>query len=320
MARRPTLRSVKIAVDPTDSRLLVLDDDQIRLFDITTGEARLLAAAALPHAEWLTTSRDFVLTLSAEDGGRGASIDRGLVTRFGWDLSRGDVTAVRSIERRGIELSADGSRLAYVSWATCEIVLADPATLERIDGAGESIPSGVAVSPDGRHLIAGTADQGSGAILFFEVTGPSTTLDMTRLPEPDPCPGLDDAPYFGAFSPSGRLALITNESWGGRGLFIYDVDARKPVWSKQFDRADADDLDNWFPYPAAFAQDETLVLAAHPDGVHAYRAADGTELEVLPVDADTRRGFAVDGSRRRIWLGGELPRPYPFPSEWMDNS
>jgi hypothetical protein len=296
--------------------LLVLDDDRIRLFDITTGEARLLAAEPLPHAEWLTTSRDFVLTLSAEDGGAGSAVESGLVTRFGWDLSRGDAVAVRGIERRGIELSADGSRLAYVSWPACEIVLADPTTLERIDGAGESIPSGVAVSPDGRHLIAGTADQGSGAILFFDVTEPPTTLDMTRLPDPDPCPGLDDAPYFGAFSPSGRLALITNESWGGRGLFVYDIVARKPVWSKQFD---SDDGDNWFPYPAAFARDETVVLAAQPDEVHAYRAADGTELGTLTVDADTLRGFAVDDSRRRIWVGGEQPRPYPFPAQWTAN-
>jgi hypothetical protein len=142
---------------------------------------------------------------------------------------------------------------------------------------------------------------------------------MTELPEPDPSPGLDDAPYFGAFSPSGRQAVITNESWGGRGLFVYDIDARKPVWSRQYDAEDAEDPDDWFPYPAAFAQNETLVLAAHPGAVGAYRAADGTELGTLTVDAETRRGFAADDSRRRIWVGGEQPRHYPFPSEWTDN-
>src|SRR5690349_1308085 len=82
------------------------------------------------------------------------------------------------------------------------------------------------------RVIAGSADQGSGAVLLFDVVAATgSSLPMETLPEPSPSPGLDDAPYFGVFSRDGARAALSNESWGGRGVFVYDVAQKRPLWS-----------------------------------------------------------------------------------------
>jgi len=305
---------VKIAIDPTSSRLITLDDDRIRSFDITGDDPTLIAEHPLPHPQWLASSRNTVFVLSGAHVL--ASVNDGRLTRFGWDLTEHGSAPIRNVERRGIATTPDGARFAYVNWATCQVTLADPVTAEPVAANGVSIPSGASFSPDGRHLIAGTADQGDGDILLFDTeVAAGERLGMTTLPPPNPSPGLDDAPYFSTFSASGRSALLTNESWGGRGLFVYDMTAGEPAWSRVFEvPEDDEDPDNWHPYPAVFAADETLVLAGQPDGVHVYRATDGELLSVVAVGHDPAGGIAVDEVRHRFWVAGDVSHSHPLPS------
>jgi hypothetical protein len=170
-------------------------------------------------------------------------------------------------------------------------------------------------------VIAGGADQGSGAVFLLDVAasasgGAGGALPIQALPEPAPSPGLDDAPYFSAFSASGRWAAVSNESWGGCGVLVYDVVAGQPLWSKVLDHS-CDDAEDWYPFALAFTSDDELLLVARPGAIVAYRAADGAALGTLPFEGDGKAGFAVESARRRVWIPtGDGPQALELPDSW----
>jgi hypothetical protein len=140
---------------------------------------------------------------------------------------------------------------------------------------------------------------------------------MERLPEPDPSPGLDDAPYFCVFSRDGTLAAVSNESWGGRGVFVYDVARKQPVWSVVLGGS-AEDAEAWFAFPVAFAAGDRVLLVGGPGAITAYASADGRALGAIAVEGDGHGGFAIDEARWVAWVPGDTPRHHALPAAWRD--
>lgn len=238
------------------------------------------------------------------------------MARFSWDLAPLGTVPLGAVEKRALSLAPNGERLATTDWNTCDVVLADATTGTRIAGNGEGIPSGASLSPDGHWMIAGSADQGSGAILLFDVTkARGDALPMEKLPEANRSPGLDDAPYFSVFSSDSARAAVSCESWGGRGVFVFDVATKAPVWSLVLPGTN-EEPEEWFPHAVAFADQDRLLLVSNPGSIRAYRASDGADLGDLSTEDNGQDGFVVDEARRCIWMLGEVPVAHPFPKAW----
>lgn len=309
---------MNIVISEKKQRLITLRQGELRLYDCSFEPPRFVLSRALPHGHRLVPCDDWVAVLAGEPCPNGASLDHAVAVRFDWDLSELGSVALGSVEKRGLSVTEDGQRMAFVDWTQCRVVVADSRTGERIASGGEGIPSGVCWSPDGRLVIAGSADQGSGSVLLFDMAATcGDDLAMEELAEPDPSPGLDDAPYFAAFGSTGRTAVVSNESWGGRGLFVYDVTTREVLWSKVFDSTAEDaEPEDWYPFPAAFTSEDRIVLVSHPGRIQAHRSQDGAELGNLTVPVDGRAGFAVEHGRERIWVVDGEPTAHPFPASW----
>lgn len=313
---------MRISLDPSQRRLSVLDGSTLRFYDVSGESPIELAARQVPNARVLAGCDACVGALSGTLSPAGASLRNARVARFGWDGADLGAISVPEADRNELSFTSDGSRFVLTVWSSCKVTLFDTETGKALGAAGDSIPSGASISPDGSRIIAGTADQGSGAILLFDPKAmDGDKMPFDELPEPKPSPGLDDAPYYSVFSRDGRLAALTNQSWGGRGLFVYDVAAQTPRWSKVFDVEEEMDAEEWFPQPVAFSSDGTRVFVADAGVIHAFAAADGTKLGTLSVDnGDGRGGFAVQDSAKRLWVPGAVPGPVPsmhaFPKGW----
>jgi hypothetical protein len=307
---------MRIAIDPTQTRLAVLDGATLRLFDVR-GDAALESSSAALDARVLASCGPCVAGLVGELSPAGASLSQASVHRFTWELAPLDTIAVGEVELRGLSLSADGSRLVVTDWSSCRVTLYDTGSGRAIAAAGQSIPSGAAIAADASKIICGTADQGSGAILFFDLRElAGDKLPLEKLAPPKPSPGLDDAPYFGIWSADGRLAALSNQTWGGRGVFVYAD--KQPLWSLALEPDEEEcEPEDWYPMPMAFTPDAALLLVAQRGAIRGYRASDGEDLGAIEVDnGDGSMGFAVQAERRRLWLPGPQPRAYQFAAAW----
>jgi hypothetical protein len=304
---------MKLALNESRGRLVALGPSEVRLFDIASGTPKLVATRSLESGHCLTACGASLAVLAGPEAPTGKSVRRATLARFDWDLAPLGEAPLGSVEKRSVALDADGKRVAFADWGASEVVVADATSGRRLASAGDGIPSGPSWSPDGKRVLAGFADQGSGAIVLFEVA--DDALRAAELPESAPSPGLDDAPYFTAFGQAGDLAVVSNESWGGRGLFVYDVASGKPLWSKVLDGS-SEEAEEWHAFVAAFASRDTLLLVASPGEVRAYGARDGRDLGTLQVPGDGHDGFAVEQAARRVWVAGETPTVHPFPPAW----
>lgn len=309
---------MRLAVRPDGTRLYALVDDTLSLYELRDTVATLLSSRPVSAGQWVTGCDACVAVLRGEVGPAGASLVDAQVMRWDWDGNALPPISVGEAERRGISLTADGALLVTTDWARARVTLFDTATGTRRGAAGISIPSGAAISGDGGWIIAGAADQGSGAILRIGTGADGTgALPLEKLPPPKPSPGLDDAPYFSVFSTTGTAAIVTNYSWGGRGVFVYDVAAGLPRWSRRFEVTEEVEPEEWTPPLVAWAANDTAVLVSEPDAIRAYRATDGSELEALAVDhGDGSAGLAVADAGRVVWVLGNTPIGYAFPPSW----
>lgn len=290
-----------------------LANHRLQLF---SSDLQLLASVELDAPQRLAACDAGVAVLTGTLSPAGASLQGAVVHRFSWELAPLGTIEVGEVDRHELSLSADGSRLVVTDWRTCKVTVYDAHTGAKIGGAGRSIPSGASLSPDGSLAIAGTADQGEGAILLFEVAQAADgKLPMTELPPPDSNVGLDDAPYFSTFSPDGTRAALSNESWGGRGLFVYDVEARDPRWSTDFPSS-SEEPEEWSPLPLTFARQGKLLLVRCGGRIQAYRAADGAKLGAIVVEGDETSGLAADDHGQRVWVTGQHPIAHPYPADW----
>jgi hypothetical protein len=306
---------MKLALD-AHRRLVSFDDVALRLHDVSRGQARLVAELPIAAPQWLAACADHVAVLTGALAPAGASIHDAELRRFRWDLAPMGTLGLGHVERRGIALSADATRMAYVDWNRCEIVVSDVAGTHLASAGDGGIPSGPSWSPSGAGVVAGSTAQGSGSILFLDVAGAAQgRLAMEQLPEPDPSPGLDDAAFFSVFSARGDLFALSNESWGGRGLFVYETASRQPLWSKVLDSS-SEESEDWYPFAIAFASEDELLLVAGPGSIHGYRVRDGADLGAIAVPGDGKGGFAVDQAARKIWIPGPLPTGHAFATGW----
>jgi hypothetical protein len=108
---------------------------------------------------------------------------------------------------------------------------------------------------------------------------------------------------------------VSNESWGGRGVFVYDVEAGALLWSRVLE-SEAHETDEWHAFAAAFASRSALLLVAGPGELRAYDARDGRGLGAMAVPGNGRDGFIVEQDARRVWIAGETPTVHPFPQAW----
>lgn len=306
---------MRIVTDSSGARIAQLVDGQLRLH---AADGQLLAAVDLPAGHRLAAFSGGVAVLAGTAAPPHPSLRAATVHRFSWELAPLGAVEVGDVDRRGLSLSADGALLVVTDWRTCAVTVVDANSGAVRGRARSSIPSGASLSPDGTLAISGTADQGSGAILLFEVDRASEgALPMHALPPPASDVGLDDAPYVSAFSPNGARAVIANESWGGRGVFVYDVAARRPLWSAGFPGS-SEEPEEWSPPPVTFAHAGTLLLVRGPEIVLAFRVADGALLGELPVaGADDDDGLAADDHGRRVLLPGPQPVAHAWPAAWL---
>jgi hypothetical protein len=310
-----------IAIHPQRPLLAVLHGDTLTLHDISGATPREIASRPVGNGRRVSACDAFVGVLAGKLAPARASVRAATVVRLGWDGSEQSPLSVGEVEKRGLAFDAAGTRLVVTDWTTCRVTLFDAVNGARIAAAGESIPSGASLSSDGTKIIAGTTDQGSGDILFFDVTGASDgVLPMEALPPPKPSPGLDDAPYFSVWSPDSKLAALSNQTWGGRGVFVYDVENKRPAWSRCLpDEGEDTESDDWFPQPMAFALNGSLLLVAEAGAVRGYRARDGQDLGAIEVDNERgEMGFAVEDARRRLWLPGSPPSAHDFADTWRE--
>jgi hypothetical protein len=304
---------MRIAIHPSGQKIALLHDSKLELY---SADNKLLTAVDLAASKRLAAWEQGVAVLTGKLSAAGASLSGAVVHRFSWDLAPLGMIKLGEVDRHGLSLSADGSRLAVTDWKKGQVTVLDATTGARLGGAGESIPSGASLSPDGAFAIAGTADQGEGAILFFEVhKAAGGKLPMHELPPPKSKIGLDDAPYFSAFSPDGRLAALSNESWGGRGLFVYDVEARRPLWSAALPSS-GEEPEEWSPPLFTFAHQGKLLLVRYPGAVRAYRAVDGVKLGEIEAKGEGFDGLAADDHGLRVLLPGPQPIALPYPAAW----
>lgn len=304
---------MRIAIHPSGQKIALLHDSKLELY---SADNQLVTAVDLAASKRLAAWDEGVAVLTGKLSAAGASLSGAVVHRFSWDLAPLGTIKLGEVDRHGLSLSADGSRLAVTDWKKGQVTVLDATTGARLGGAGESIPSGASLSPDGAFAIAGTADQGEGAILFFEVhKAADGKLPMHELPPPRSKIGLDDAPYFSAFSPDGRLAALSNESWGGRGLFVYDVESRKPLWSAALPSS-GEEPEGWSPPLFTFAHQGKMLLVRYPGAVRAYRAIDGVKLGEIEAKGEGFDGIAADDHGLRVLLPGPQPIALPYPAAW----
>jgi hypothetical protein len=310
---------MRIAIDPTQTKLAVLDGETLKLYDVSGAAPRELASLSVAGGRWLAGCDAYAAVLAGKLAPAGASVRSATVVRIGWDGSELSSLSVGEVERRGLSFDAAGARLVVTDWAKCRVTLFDATSGKRIAAAGRSIPSGASLSRDGSRIIAGTADQGNGAILFFDAaTVSGDELPIEALLPPKPSPGLDDAPYFSVWSPDQKLAALSNQSWGGRGVFVYDMQSRRPLWSLCLREEDEIEPEEWYPQPMAFASSGSVLLVAEPGAIRGYRARDGKDVGAVRVEnGNGEVGFAVQDLRRRLWLPGPVPKAYDFSASWV---
>ncbi|MCS6901641.1 MAG: hypothetical protein RMJ98_16605 [Myxococcales bacterium] len=297
-------------------RLAICTADQIQLRD---AEANLLRASPISNGKWLASCDTSVAVLCGKASYACASLQDASISLFTWNLEPLSKIDVDEVDCRGLSLSADGKRLVVTNWERCQVTVFDTSTGRVIAMAGESIPSGASLSPDGTIAVAGTADQGTGALLLFRVDlAEGGQMPMEKLPPPKSQVGLDDAPYFSVFSPDGKKVAISNESWGGRGVFFYDIETRQNLWCIELESS-AEEPEAWSPPRLAFAENGRLLLVEVPGKIRAYRTSDGAPQEDLPSPGVPLAGFAVDDVRRRVWFPGDPPPHLPFPPAWSNS-
>lgn len=307
---------MRIALNERRSRLAVLDGDGVRLFDLAASPPELITVRPVGNAHCLAPCDDYVAVLVGEEAPSGKSVKGATLTKLTWDLEPLGSTPLGVVEKRGISLDRDGTRVAFADWASSEIAVADTSHGRRHASAPASYPTGPSWSPDGARVLAGVTGQAGGAIVLGDVDGAvGGKLALTELPESTPSPGLEDASFFTAFGREGELAVASNESWGGRGVFVYDVKADTSLWSKILE-SESQETDDWYAFVAAFASRDALLLVAGPGEVRGFRARDGQELGAVEVPGDGRAGFVVEQAARRIWVAGDPPTAHPFPASW----
>ncbi len=303
-----------IALNEPRQLLVTLHAGLLRLFDVSSGAARDISSTPLADGWWVASCEPFVGVLTGKLAQAQASVRGAKLARFSWDLAPLGAVSLGEVEKRGASLTADGSRLVTTVWTSCRVAVFDVASNKLVAANGVSIPSGASFSPDGSRIIAGTADQGTGEILFLDPTrAQDGVLPMEELLPPSQSPGLDDAPYFSVFSPSGRLAAISNESWGGRGVHVFDMDAKKPLWGVVLDSS-SEEPEEWSPPMVAFAAGDALLLVRTPGAIRAHDAVSGKKLGSIAVKGDG--GFAVDEARRKAWIPGAEPTAHDLPAAW----
>jgi hypothetical protein len=312
--RRGDHASMQIMVHPSERKIALLSEEKLKVF---APENTLLAAVDLAGARRIAAWQGGVAVLAGKLSPAGASLTRAVIHRFSWGLSPLGKLEVGEVDRHGLSFSSDGARMVLTDWKKGQVTVLDAETGKRLGGAGQAIPSGASLSPDGTLAIAGAADQGEGDILLFEVgAAAGGELPMHRLPPPKCKVGLDDAPYFSAFSPDGKLAAISNESWGGRGIFMYDIQTRKPVWSATLPSS-GEEPEEWSPPLFTFADQGKLLLVRALEAVVAYRAMDGTRLGEVKAKGTGFDGLAADDQGLRVLLPGPVPVEVAYPEGWV---
>lgn len=305
--------AMHIVVHPSDRKIALVSEEKLKVF---APDNTLLAAVDLAEAKRIAGWQGGVAVLTGTLSPAGASVNRAVVHRFSWDLVPLGTVSIGEVDRHGLSLSSDGAWMVVTDWTKGKVTVLDARTGERLGGAGKSIPSGASLSPDGTLAIAGAADQGDGAILIFEVRGAKDgKLPMHELPPPRSKVGLDDAPYFSAFSTDGKLAAVSNESWGGRGVFMYDIEARKPLWSAELPSS-GEEPEEWSPPLFTFADQGRLLLVRSLEAVVAYRATDGVRLGEIKIKGKGLDGLAADDQGARVLLPGPEPLPLAYPADW----
>lgn len=314
---------MKIALDRSQSRLALLEGGALVFYDVSGSAAQKLHEVKVAQGRRVGSCDSYVAVLAGKLAPAGASVASAKVLRFSWDGSELAALPVGEVDKCGLSLSADGTRLVLTDWRSCRVTLFDTAGGAKLGAAGESIPSGASISPDGKRIICGTADQGSGAILAFD---PSAIADgkmaMEKLKAPKPSPGLDDAPYFSVWSDDGTLVAISNQSWGGRGIFVYDGLTKAPLWSVSLEpgeEEEEEDAEGWYPMPLSFSRDASLLFAAEAGAIRAYRARSGENLgSIAAANGDGSAGFCVQSAQKRLWLAGAKPVALSMDERWLN--
>ena len=249
---------MRIVFHARHQRLAVLEKTSLALWDLTTGTPVLRATTPVRNGDNANGCDAWVGVLAGKVAPAGASIRAATLHRFDWDLTALPSPVLGEVARHTLSPSADGAWVAATNWKNGRVTVFDAATGAVRGANGSSIPSGPSFSPDGLTLLAGAADQGSGAVLAFDLTAVNDgTLSMSQLSPPGRGhPGLDDAPFFSVFSRDGRYAALSNESWGGRGVCVYDMSGRAPARRRRSARCG--------PHPSsATATTSPLFVACH---------------------------------------------------------
>ena len=131
--------------------------------------------------------------------------------------------------------------------------------------------------------------------------------DLTALPSP-------------VLSEIARHTL-SNESWGGRGVCMYDMYRRAPLWSVTLPGTD-EEPESWFAFQAEFASLDRILLLAGPRALRAFAVEDGRDLGSVPLPGDGRQGFALDEAFWRVWVPGlavgAAPVAVALPDAWRE--
>lgn len=304
---------MRVALHASKSLLATLHDKTLRVFDLASGTPREVASLPVANGHALVAGEAFVAVLTGKVSPAQASVRGAKLARYSWALEPIGECELGEVARYDLSVTADGARAVTTDWKACRVTVFDAATGARLGAAGVGIPSGASFSPRGDQVIAGSADQGSGDILLFGFTGEK--LSMETLPAPRSTVGLDDAPYFTAWSRSGALAAVSNESWGGRGVFVYDIHRKAPAWAAELPGS-SEESEEWFAFAVAFVEDDRVLLVGGPGALHAYAAADGRPLGSVAVAGDGRGGFVVDETRWLAWTPGATPTSFALPDAW----
>ena len=314
---------MRIAANMALQRVAVLDKKALRVFDVASGEAREVGSVALALGDCLGACAQWVGAVAGKVAPAGASIRNATLHRFSWELAPLASPTLGEVARHDLSVSADGARVVTTDWKSGYVTVMEADTGAKLFAAGESIPSGAAFSPDGARVIAGAADQGDGAVLLFDVAGATKkTFPMEVLPPPArKHPGLDDAPYYSAFSADGARAALSNETWGGRGVAVYDVANKKPTWSAVLPGSGEEcEPEAWFAFAVAFAAGDRVLLVACPGSLRAYAADDGRALGEVSLGEMGQGGFVVDEARWSVWVPGAAPTMHALPAPWREAS
>lgn len=304
---------MRIEKHPTQPLLAQLHRGTLSVFDLSSDAPREVATAKVENAHSVVACEAYVAVVTGKVAPAKASLRGAKLERFSWSLAPVGSSGLGEVERHHLSLSADGALAVATDWRSCRVTVFDAATGQALRANGEGIPSGPSFSPTGDRVIAGSADQGRGDILLFDLSGDG--MPMEALPPPKGGPGLDDAPYFSRWSRDGNLAALSNETWGGRGVFVYDLERKRPLWATDFPSS-SEECDDWFAFPVAFVAGDAVLLVGGPGTLHAFVAADGRELGALDVADVGEDGYVVDEARWAVWTPG--PKAHPLPAAWRD--